>query len=118
MESLVANLVENAVRHNVPAGRVEVSTARTGAGAVVRVWNTGPVVPPGEVERLCQPFQRMGRDRMNRDGAGPEGHGLGLAIVRAIAGAHGAALRVTPRPEGGLDVEVTFPAGARVAARS
>lgn len=105
VERLVANLVDNAVRHNTPGGRVEVSTAAAGSGGLVRVWNTGPVVPPGEVERLVQPFQRLGRDR-----TGPDGHGLGLAIVRAIAGAHGAALRVTARPEGGLDVEVAFPA--------
>jgi signal transduction histidine kinase len=102
VESLVANLVDNAVRHNVPGGRVEVSTAATGAGGLLRVWNTGPVVPPGEVERLLQPFQRLGRDRV------ADGHGLGLAIVRAIAGAHGAGLSVTARPEGGLDVEVAF----------
>ena len=107
-ESLVANLVDNAVRHNTPGGRVEVSTAATGSGGLVRVWNTGPLVPPTEIERLFQPFQRLGRDRTRR----PDGHGLGLAIVRAIATAHGAALRVTPRPEGGLDVEVAFPAPA------
>lgn len=113
VESLVANLVENAVRHNVPGGRVEVATAATGAGGLVRVWNTGPVVPPGEVDRLFQPFQRLGRDRLTRDRSGADGHGLGLAIVRAIAGAHGAALRVTARPDGGLDVEVAFPGGTR-----
>jgi signal transduction histidine kinase len=121
VESLVANLVDNAVRYNAPGGRVEVSTGGTGSGGLVRVWNTGPVVPPGEVERLFQPFQRLGRDRLTpgrpagasaaSTAAGRDGHGLGLAIVRAIAVAHGAALRVTARPEGGLDVEVAFPAG-------
>jgi signal transduction histidine kinase len=111
VESLVANLVDNAVRHNVPGGWVEVSTAATGSGGLVRVRNTGPAVPPGEVERLFQPFQRLGRDRLAGDRAGPDGHGLGLAIVRAVAGAHGAGLSVTPRPEGGLDVEVAFLGG-------
>jgi signal transduction histidine kinase len=106
VESLVTNLVDNAVRYNAPGGRVEVSTAATGSGGLVRVWNTGPVVPPGEVERLFQPFQRLGRDRTR-----PDGHGLGLAIVRAIAGAHGAALSARTRPEGGLDIEVAFPRG-------
>jgi len=107
VESLVTNLVDNAVRHNTPGGRVEVSTAATGSGGLVRVWNTGPVVPPEEVERLFQPFQRLGRDRTR-----PDGHGLGLAIVRAIAGAHGAALSARARPEGGLDIEVAFPAAS------
>ncbi|MFD0745636.1 sensor histidine kinase [Phytohabitans flavus] len=105
MASLVANLVDNAVRHNTPGGRIEVTTATTGAGGLVRVWNTGPVVPAGEVERLLQPFQRAGRDRV------ADSHGLGLAIVRAIARAHGAALNVTARPEGGLDIEVAFGCG-------
>jgi signal transduction histidine kinase len=105
VESLVANLVDNAVRHNTPGGRVEVTTSATGSGGLVRVSNTGPVIPPGEVERLFHPFQRLGRDRTRR----PDGHGLGLAIVRAIAGAHGAALSARARPEGGLDIEVAFP---------
>jgi signal transduction histidine kinase len=127
VESLVANLVDNAIRYNAPGGRVEVSTSATGSGALVRVWNTGPVVPPGDVGRLFQPFQRLGRDRLagggaalpagggppvGRPKAGPgraDGHGLGLAIVHAIARAHGAALSATARPEGGLDIEVAFP---------
>jgi signal transduction histidine kinase len=107
VESLVTNLVDNAVRYNAPGGRVEVSTAATGSGGLVRVWNTGPVVPAGEVERLFQPFQRLGRDRTR-----PDGHGLGLAIVRAIAGAHGAAIDAKARPEGGLDIEAAFPRDA------
>ena len=56
------------------------------------------------MDRLFQPFQRLGTERIGHDG----GHGLGLAIVRAIAGAHGAALTAKARPEGGLDIEVSF----------
>ncbi|MGM1060539.1 sensor histidine kinase [Saccharothrix sp. Mg75] len=97
-ERLVANLVDNAVRHNVPGGWVEVSC---GAGALT-VTNTGPVVPGDEVERLFQPFHRAGRART---GHGP---GLGLSIVRAIATAHGARVTATPRREGGLAVAVAF----------
>ena len=57
------------------------------------------------MDRLFQPFQRLGSDRTQHTG----GHGLGLAIVRAIAGAHSAILTATARPEGGLDIEVSFP---------
>jgi signal transduction histidine kinase len=71
----------------------------------IRVCNSGPVVPPGEVDRLFQPFQRLGRERTGSAG----GHGLGLAIVRAIADAHGAILVAAARQEGGLDIEVSFP---------
>ena len=106
-ESLVANLVDNAVRHNRPDGRVQVSVTASEGQAVLAVSNTGEPVPPAEVDRLFQPFQRLGADRVR--GAG--GHGLGLAIVRAIADAHGAVLTAAPAPGGGLAVQVTFPPG-------
>jgi signal transduction histidine kinase len=104
-ESLVANLVDNAIRHNVHGGRVEISTAMTNGRALLRVSNTGPVIPPHELDRLFQPFQRLGRERLRHG----EGYGLGLAIVRAIAAAHKADLTATARPGGGLDLQVSFP---------
>jgi signal transduction histidine kinase len=104
-ESLVANLLDNAIRHNLPGGQAEISTALTTAGAVVSVSNTGTPVPPDAVQDLFQPFRQLGTQRTRRG----EGHGLGLAIVRAIADAHGAALTARARPAGGLDMQVTFP---------
>ena len=109
-ESLVANLVGNAIRHNVPGGWAEIETGTAAGRAVLRVANSGPVIPPGELDRLFQPFQRLRdeRVRQRRD----DGLGLGLAIVRAIAVAHGADLTARSRPEGGLDITVSFPARA------
>jgi signal transduction histidine kinase len=102
---LVANLVDNAIRHNVAGGRVDVSV-QSGGRATLTVANTGPVVPEAEVARLLQPFQRLSPDRTShRDGLG-----MGLSIVAAIAGAHGAVLAVRARPEGGLEIDVDFPA--------
>jgi signal transduction histidine kinase len=110
-ESLVANLVGNAVRHNVPGGWATVRTGTAGGRAVLRVSNSGPVIPPAEVGRLFEPFQRLGDERIRRQGGrGGGGHGLGLAIVRAIAAAHDAELTAQARPEGGLDITVSFPA--------
>ncbi|HXD64304.1 MAG TPA: ATP-binding protein [Solirubrobacteraceae bacterium] len=104
---LVSNLVDNAIRHNVDGGRVDVSVL-SGGRATLTVANTGPVVPEAEVARLLQPFQRLSPDRTShRDGLG-----MGLSIVAAIAAAHGAGLAVRARPEGGLEVEVDFPARA------
>jgi signal transduction histidine kinase len=57
------------------------------------------------VDRLFQPFQRLGTQRLRQ----ASGHGLGLAIVSAIVSVHGAALTAKPRPEGGLDITVSFP---------
>lgn len=104
-ESLVANLVDNAIRHNLPGGQADITTAMTAAGAVITVSNTGTLIPPEAVEDLFQPFRQLGTQRIGNG----EGHGLGLAIVRAIADAHGAALTASPRPQGGLDIAVTFP---------
>jgi signal transduction histidine kinase len=105
VESLVANLVDNALRYNVPGGRVEVTTATVEGRARIVVRNSGPVVSPEEVDRLFEPFQQLHGRRIRHGG----GHGLGLAIVRAIATAHGAALAARARPAGGLDIAVTFP---------
>jgi signal transduction histidine kinase len=108
-ESLVANLVGNAVRHNVPGGWASIETETAGGRAVLRVGNSGPVIPPAEVDRLFQPFQRLGDERVRRQGGHDGGLGLGLAIVRAIAVAHGAEITARARSAGGLDITVSFP---------
>ncbi len=105
-ERLVRNLVDNAVRHNLPGGRVRVRTGAGAGAAFLSVANDGDLIPAAEVERLFEPFQRLGADRTAPiDGR----HGLGLSIVRAIATAHDATLLAEARPEGGLAVEVAFP---------
>jgi signal transduction histidine kinase len=107
-ERLVANLVDNALRHNVARGVVEVSTATWGGHAVLSVSNTGPLIPPDHLTRLFLPFQRGRADRTgSRDGLG-----LGLSIVAAIAEAHGAWLQAHALPGGGLIVRAGFPQAA------
>ncbi len=114
VQQLVTNLIDNAVRHNIPGGDIQVATATSNGRAVLSVTNSGQVIPPAEVDRLFQPFQRLGPRPARRDG----GHGLGLSIVRAIATAHGATIAARAVPEGGLAVDVTFlprPAASRAA---
>jgi len=108
-EQLAANLADNAIRYNVAGGQVEIGTGNRDGRAFLTVSNTGPVIPPDQLGRLFQPFQRLDP---GRSGSGPErgGLGLGLAIVSAIAAAHGAELRAVTRAAGGLAVEVVFPA--------
>ncbi len=102
VERLIANLLDNAVRYNVPGGRVEISTRVEGDKAIVSIANTGPVIPPEQVHRLFEPFQRLDRSRVDH-------HGLGLSIVRAIAIAHDAMLTATARARGGRSIEIHFP---------
>jgi signal transduction histidine kinase len=101
LERLVANLVENAVRHNAHGGAVVVRTRTRGDRALLVVENDGPVIAPERVPAMVEPFERLG-------GAGP-GSGLGLSIVRTVARAHGGELTLTPRATGGLVAEVALP---------
>jgi len=106
VERLVRNLVDNAIRHNIPNGHIEVTTQLRARHAVLTVINTGPLVPAGDIERLLQPFQRAGTDRTTHG----DGLGLGLSIVHAIATAHHANLTLNSQPKGGMRIEVSFPA--------
>ncbi|MGW0655746.1 sensor histidine kinase, partial [Streptomyces umbrinus] len=109
---LVSNLVENAVRHNVPSGEggwVSVWTGVVDGRASLRVVNSGPVVPGDQVGVLFEPFRRVGVERVRSRARSREGSGLGLSIVAAIAAAHGGVVEARARGEGGLWVEVVFP---------
>jgi signal transduction histidine kinase len=108
LERLVANLVENAIRHNDSGGWFRVETGAGEGRAWVRVANSGPVILPEEVERLFERFYRADRSRSRATG----GFGLGLPIVRAVALAHGGAANARALPEGGLEVTVALPEAA------
>lgn len=98
LRQLLLNLVQNAVRHNIAGGWAEVTVK----DHTLTVANTGPVVPAASVETLFEPFQRV------QARTASEGHGLGLAIVRAIADAHHATIHTNARTDGGLTVTVRF----------
>lgn len=105
-ERLAANLVDNAIRHNVAGGDVHISTGTAQGRAFLSVTNSGPVVAAADVSQLFQPFQRFGSHGHARIG---NGLGLGLSIVEAIATAHGAIINARLRHEGGLAIMVSFP---------
>jgi signal transduction histidine kinase len=105
VELLVTNLIDNALRHNTTAGRIDISTTCAPGRATITVSNTGPTIPPSDIDRLFQPFQQVGSQRVSHI----NGHGLGLTIVAAIALAHQATITAHPRPQGGLDIAVSFP---------
>jgi len=103
IERLVANLVENAVRHNAAEGDIWISSRTVDESSLLTVANTGEVISPADVDRIFQPFQRLD-DRTSHDG-----HGLGLTIVASIAAIHGGTAAARPREDGGLTVTVTLP---------
>ena len=105
VERLVQNLVENAIRHNHDGGELTVTTRSRDGEAELVVSNTGPVVPPYEVETIFEPFRRLGTDRVRSD----RGSGLGLSIVRATTTAHGGSVTAEPRTGGGLTITVRLP---------
>jgi signal transduction histidine kinase len=103
LERLVNNLLDNAERYNIAGGTVEISTTAHDTTSVLRVVNTGAVVPADMVERLFQPFTRLD-DRTRHDG-----FGLGLTLVSSIAAVHGGTVDATAVPTGGLDISVRLP---------
>jgi len=102
-ERLIANLLDNAVRYNLPSGDIWISTRAVAGSSQLTVANTGPVVKQADAGRILQPFQRLS-DRTSH-----EGFGLGLAIVASIAAIHGGTVIARPRDGGGLRVTVTIP---------
>jgi two-component system osmolarity sensor histidine kinase EnvZ len=101
VQRLIANLVDNALRHGGPA--VEVVTWPEGGRAIIEVLDRGPGIPPEESERMLQPFTRLDNAR---SGAGT---GLGLAIVDRIARLHGGSVQLLAREGGGTRARVELP---------
>jgi signal transduction histidine kinase len=102
IERMVWNLVDNAIRHNEPGGWIRITTGRCPGGAVLRIANSGAVVPAEAVPTLAEPFRRITKQP---DG----GVGLGLSIAQSVSTAHGAQLDVRSQPDGGLSVSLTLP---------
>jgi signal transduction histidine kinase len=104
VERLVTNLIDNAVRHNVPDGWVQVATGTRAGMAFIDIANGGPLIPPELVPSLFEPFRRLS----DRAGSG-DGMGLGLSIVQSVALAHRGHATARPRPAGGLEITVSLP---------
>ncbi len=101
LERMIANLLDNGIRHNQPGGHLSVSVSAQDGTATLMVSNGGEVIDPAEAADLTEPFRRLER--------GPGGVGLGLSIVRSVVAAHGGRMKVLAPPSGGLEVRVTLP---------
>ena len=102
LERLLANLIDNGIRHNVPGGRLTIATRTLGSEVELIVANGGPVIAPEQVASLTQPFRRLARQS--------GGYGLGLSIVASVVAAHHGRLQVSAPPTGGLRVQVLLAA--------
>ena len=111
LDQMILNLVDNAVRHNEPAGWIRLRTGTGDATVHFQIANSGPLVPDDSVASLFEPFRRMEGRTGSRDGIG-----LGLSIVQSVATVHGATVSASSQPAGGLDISVVIP--RRLAARS
>ncbi|MGH9015197.1 MAG: sensor histidine kinase [Acidimicrobiia bacterium] len=114
LERLTQNLVDNAIRYNMPEhGEITVATRTVDDNAHLTVENSGPSVPPYEVPSLFEPFRRLPATERLADPATTStsrGAGLGLSIVRSVVHAHGGNVHASPRKDGGLTVQVRIPA--------
>lgn len=116
LERLTQNLVDNAIRYNLPRGGwITVTTGVVEDTVYLTVANTGPLVPPYEVSGLFEPFRRLPTTERLADSANisiGRGAGLGLSIVRSVAHAHGGDVQASPREDGGLTVNVRISAAS------
>jgi signal transduction histidine kinase len=110
LSRMVENVVENAVSHNEPGGWVHVASTAEGPRAALVVENGGALLAQGDVDQLAEPFRRLGTPRTGSQA----GTGLGLSIVASIAQAHGGAVDLHARRDGGLRVVIALPAVAAV----
>ena len=104
LQTMAANLVDNAVRHNTGNGWIKIHTQSDGRSARLEISNSGATITPTEAAALTEPFGRLGTQRTG------DGLGLGLSIASAVVHAHGGELAIEPLDEGGLRVAVTLPA--------
>jgi signal transduction histidine kinase len=106
LERMIANLIDNGIRHNEQDGFLRVSTRTEGSEVHLIVSNSGAQIDPEHAATLTEPFRRLNR--------GVGGFGLGLSIVRSVVVAHGGKLELEARPGGGLQLHVVLPALPRV----
>jgi signal transduction histidine kinase len=107
LHQVVANLIDNAVRHSPAGGRVWVSGEQARDAVAIAVADEGPGIPPSEASRVFERFYRVDAARASADG----GTGLGLAIARGIVDLHGGSIRVEQATGGGCRMVVELPQG-------
>ncbi len=117
LETVVVNLLDNAVKYTPRGGAIQLRAAENDAGVEISVADNGPGIPHEDVPYIFDRFYRVDRARSRRKSTGGDassgsGAGLGLAIVRRLVELNGGQIRVEPAPERGTVFVVSFPAVA------
>jgi signal transduction histidine kinase len=102
VERLLANLIDNGIRHNVPGGTLQLATSTIGTSVEIRVRNSGPMIDQEQAQTLTEPFRRLSRK--------PGGFGLGLSIAQSVVNAHRGTMVLSAPEDGGLEITVQLPA--------
>jgi signal transduction histidine kinase len=108
LQRVLRNLFDNALRHTPAGGLVRVCTLVDDGAVQISVDDTGPGIPPAELERIFERFYRAEPSRLRESG----GAGLGLAIARGLVQAHGGRIWAEPSALGGASVRISLPAAA------
>ena len=112
LQQVLANLLDNALRHTPPGGQVRVVVSEAGAAVRIQVSDTGEGIPPDQLSAVFERFHRVDASRVSSDGSGS---GLGLTIARAIVNDHGGSLEATSGGSGrGATFAITVPSVSRV----
>ena len=109
METLLTNLVDNAVKYNKEQGSITVSLRRSGIGIRLAVRDTGTGIPAECQPRIFERFYRADKGRSRKVG----GTGLGLAIVKHITAKYGGEIRLKSTESVGTEITVLLPCGAQ-----
>ncbi len=101
---LLDNLIQNAIRYNVPGGKVDVEVKSKDTGAILLVKDTGIGIPESDKDRVFERFYRVDKSRSRDTG----GTGLGLAIVKHIVELHGGKIELESKLGEGTTVKIVF----------
>ena len=105
LTQVLTNILDNAVRHTPANGHITLAATRTSDGVALSVRDSGPGLPPADLERIFDRFYRADASRVRNEG----GSGLGLAIAKSIVQAHGGQIRAESEQGKGLTVIITLP---------
>jgi signal transduction histidine kinase len=109
---LLVNILDNAIKYNVPGGRIQLAASEDRKGVTLTLFNTGPGIPREDLEKVFDQFYRVEKSRSLQYG----GAGLGLSMVRQIVRRHGGTATMESAPGSWARIRITLPHRSSAAA--